>query len=160
MTLEARRKLYGIPEAPYLPMGKNVLVFRLPSETRTAGGLYIAEIAQEPKPIGVLVAAGLAALDVLADHLVEIGDIVWFARFAGYEREVARDPEGKAKEILQCKVEDVLGSVDALERRKTCDIDLNEEGEHIYVPLGQAANDKGLDGQRAASQRANNRGHM
>lgn len=138
--LEQRRKLYGIPETPYLPMAKNVLVFRMPSETRTAGGLYIAETAQEPKPMGVLVAAGLAAHDVLSDHLVEIGDVVWFGRWAGWEKEVQRDPEGKGKQILQMKVEDVLGSVDALERVARYEIDLNEEGEHVYVA---ASNDNG-----------------
>lgn len=138
--MEERRKMYGIPETPYAPMGKNVLVFRMPSETRTAGGLYIAETAQEPKPMGVLVAAGLAALDVLSDHLVEIGDVVWFGRFAGWEKEIQRDPEGKGKQILQMKVEDVLGSVDALERIARSDIDLNEDGEHIYVA---ASNDNG-----------------
>lgn len=140
--LSERSKMYGIPSAPYLPMGKNVLVFRLPSESRTSGGLYIAETAQEPKPMGVVVEAGLAARDVMADHLVEIGDIVWFARFAGWEKEIQRDPEGKSKQILQMKVEDVLGSVDALARLAACDIGFNEDGEHIYVPRG-AANDNG-----------------
>lgn len=147
-----RAKMYGIPSAPYLPMGKNVLVFRLPSESRTAGGLYIAETAQDPKPMGVLLDAGLAARDILADHLVEIGDIVWFARFAGWEKEVQRDPEGKGKSILQMKVEDILGSVDALERRDRSDIGFNEDGEHIYVPRGTAANDNATPAKRRAAR--------
>jgi chaperonin GroES len=135
--LEERRKLYGIPETPYLPMGKNVLVFRMPSETRTAGGLWVAESAQEPKPMGVLVAAGLGALDVMADHLVELGDVVWFGRFAGWEKEIQRDPEGKGKQILQMKVEDVLGSVDALERVPAYEaVRDSETGEHIYQRKG------------------------
>lgn len=144
--LEERTKMYDMPAVPYLPMSKNVLIFRLPSETRSAGGIYIAEMAQEPKPIGVLVAAGLTAIDIMSDHLIEIGDIVWFARFAGFEKEVMRDPEGKGKQILQCKVEDVLGSVDALDRVKAYEIDLNEDGEHIYV----AANDNAVAKRRAA----------
>lgn len=135
-----RVKQYGIPPIPYLPQGKNVLVFRVPNETRTAGGLYIAETAQEPKPCGILVGAGLAARDVMADHLIEIGDEVWFGRFAGWEKEVARDPEGKGKAILQMKIEDVLGSVDAIERfdDHTIARDLDPEsetyGEHYYLP--------------------------
>jgi co-chaperonin GroES (HSP10) len=147
MTLLAeRQRTYGIPEAPYLAAAKNVLIFRLPNETRTAGGLYIADSVQEPKPMGVLIGAGLAALDIMTDHLIEIGDIVWFGRFAGWEREIQRDPEGKGKQILQMKIEDVLGSVDALDRVKRYDIDLNEDGEHIYV----AANDNAVAKRRAA----------
>lgn len=132
--LDERRKTYGIPHPPYLPIGKNVLVFRLPSETRTAGGLYIADVAQEAKPMGVLVGAGLQARDVMADHLVSLGDIVWFGRWSGWDQEIQRDPEGKGKHILQMKIDDVLGSVDALERQSGFSIDLNEDGEHFYVP--------------------------
>lgn len=138
--LTERRKLYDIPAAPYLPLGKNILVFRLPSETVTASGLLIVEDAQEPKPMGVIIAAGLGALDVLDSHLVEIGDIVWFGRFAGWEKEVQRDPGGKGKRILQMKVEDVLGSVDAIERSKDYEILLNEEENHIYVKKGAKKN--------------------
>lgn len=114
--LSARMKHYEIPDLPYLPSGSNVLVYRLPSETKSAGGIIIAETARVARPMGVLVGAGLAARDVMADHLMELGDIVWFGRFHEYEEEVKRDPEGKGKTILQMKIADVLGSVDALER--------------------------------------------
>ncbi len=135
--LEERRKQYGIPPMPYLPAGKVVLVYRLPSETRTAGGLYIADTAQEPVSQGVLLGAGLEALDILKDHLVEIGDVVWFGKFEGWETEVQRDPENRGKQINQFKVDGVLGSVDALERlqgkTQTHRLTYNEElGEHHY----------------------------
>lgn len=136
--LAARTKQYNIPPLPYLPMGKNVLVYRMPMETKTAGGLYIAETARVAKPMGILVAAGLAALDVLSDHLVEIGDIVWFGRFHEYEEEVKRDPEGKGQTILQMKAEDVNGSVDALERVRDYEVvrvavsDDEPDTQHIY----------------------------
>ncbi len=135
--LASRMKTYDIPDPPYLPMGKNVLVFRLPSETKSAGGIIIAETAQEPKPMGVIIAAGLQAMEILRDHLIFEGDIVWFGRFAGWEREVQRDPAGKGKSILQMKVEDVLGSVDALERyAQSYDIGVNAEDELVYVKRG------------------------
>lgn len=146
--LEERTRIYGIPEIPYLPMGKNVLVFRLPNETVSAGGIFLAESAQEPKPMGVLVAAGISALEIFGDHLVEIGDIVWFARFAGYEKEIQRDPEGKGKQILQCKVDEILGSVDAIERRPKYVLGFNEEGDMVYVP----ANDNAVAIKRRASK--------
>ena len=114
--LAERRRTYDIPELPYLPCGKVVLVFRLPNETRTSGGLFLAETAQEPKTMGVLVGAGLEAMDILKDHLIEIGDIVWFGKFEGWEHEVKRDAENKGKQINQFKVDGILGSVDAIER--------------------------------------------
>ena len=135
--LAERRKQYDIPELPYLPAGKVVLVFRLPNETKTAGGLFIAETAQDPKTMGVLVGAGLEALDILRDHLIEIGDIVWFGKFEGWEHEVKRDAENKGKQINQFKVDGILGSVDALERvqgkNPTHELVYNKElGEHHY----------------------------
>jgi len=132
--LTERNKQYGIPSCPYLPAGKVVLIFRMPSETRSAGGLYIPDEHAEPKPTGVLVAAGLPARDVLSDALIEIGDIVWFGKYAGWEKEVERDPRNVGKMILQCKVEDILGSVDALERLESYDIKPDSAGKHFYTP--------------------------
>lgn len=134
--LGQRVKLYNIPPIPYLPMGKNVLVYRMPSETKTAGGIYITETARQAKPMGILVSAGLAAHEVMQDHLIEIGDVVWFGRFHEYEEEVKRDPEGKGQTILQMKIEDVLGSVDALERVREYAIERNEDEQLIYVRKG------------------------
>lgn len=129
-ALERRRKQYDIPETPYLPIGKNVLIFRIPEEDRTAGGLYIPDTNKEPKSQGVLLAAGLGALDILADHLVEIGDLVWFGKYAGWESEVRREAAGKGEKILQVKVEDVNGSVDARERVRDYAIVRDEEDEY------------------------------
>src|SRR5262249_34377926 len=120
--LDERRKQYGIPATPYLPMGKNVLVFRLPDELKTAGGLYVPAAHAEVKSKGVLVAAGLAALDALSDALIEIGDLVWFGRFAGWEKEIERRDGDEGKKILAMKVEDILGSIDALNRIDSFDI--------------------------------------
>lgn len=131
--LERRRDKYDIPQIPYLPIGKNVLIFRIPEEERTAGGIIIPDAVKEPKSQGVLLAAGLAALDILDHHLVEIGDIVWFGKYAGWDSEVRREAETRGTKILQVKVEDVLGSVDARERVSGYAVDLNEDGEHIYV---------------------------
>jgi len=133
--LDEKRKMYGIPAAPYAPKGKVCLVYRLPPETRTAGGLYIAEAHQEPKPVGILIAAGLAALDEMKDHLVELGDEVYFGRFAGYDQEIARDPENKGKAISQLMVSDIHGSVEAIERQKDHVLAYDEdEGQHYWQP--------------------------
>lgn len=114
--LQQRREQYGIPKVPYLPFGDCVLVFRLPNETRTAGGLFIPATSEEPKPEGVLLSAGLGARDAMKEGLIEIGDIVSFGKYAGWEKQVQRDPMNRGKDIIQMKIQDVLGSEDALER--------------------------------------------
>ncbi|HXU23073.1 MAG TPA: co-chaperone GroES family protein [Tepidiformaceae bacterium] len=137
--LDERMKQYGIPPIPGLPMGKTILVFRIPPVERTAGGLYIPETDQGEQEIGVLLAAGLGAIDILKAALIEIGDVIWFGRFAGTNRTVRREAAQKAEQITAMKVEDVQISVDALERLKGYDIkELAVEGEptgqHFYVP--------------------------
>lgn len=125
-----------IPPVPYLPMGEVVLVYRIPSDEKTAGGLYVPEEHRSPLPRGILIAAGLAARDVMADHLIEIGDIVYFGRWEGDEKEFKRDAAEKGQKLLQLKVRGILGSADALFRSEHYDIVrvTNEDGttEHMY----------------------------
>lgn len=140
--LSERVEKYKIPPIPYLPSGKTILVWRLESEEKN-GLIYVPEEHREVKDIGILLAAGLTARDVFADHLIEIGDICWFGRFAGTERTVKRAEGEKGQKILSMKVEDVLGSVDALERVKDYAIvrddkpgDPGATREHFYVKKG------------------------
>lgn len=83
--------------------------------------------------MGVLIAAGLVAHDVMESNLIEIGDVVWFGQYAGWQKEIQRDPAGTGKSIIQMKIEDVLGSVDALERVDHYDLRKNTEAKHVYV---------------------------
>lgn len=151
LQLEARRAELDIPALPYLPMGKNVLIFRIPEEEKTAGGLFIPETVREARERGVLIAAGLAAQEIMGDHLIELGDIVWFGRFAGRESEVARAAEGKGAYVLQVKIEDVLGSVDALQRVDGYEVGCNVEGDFVYVKKPANDNNNGTS-RRARSQ--------
>jgi len=126
----------SVPPIPYLPIGEVVLVYRLPSEEKTAGGLYVPEEHRSPVSSGILIAAGLAARDVMADALIETGDIVYFARFAGDEKEFKRDEAKVGQKLLQLKVRELLGSADALERSQNYRIVLKtyDDGtsEHVY----------------------------
>jgi chaperonin GroES len=126
----------NIPPVPYLPMGEVILVYRLPSETHTAGGLEIPEEYRSPVSRGILIAAGLEARDIMGDALIEIGDIVYFGRFEGDEREFKRDEAEKGEKLLQLKMRGILGSADALFRSQHYDIVLTtlEDGttEHMY----------------------------
>lgn len=132
MSLEAKRKKYDIPEIPYAPIGKNVLIWRIEGEEKTAGGLYVPETSKEVKSRGVLLAAGLAAMDIFADNLVEVGDEVCFAHYAGRERDAEKVVGGVSKRILECKAEDVLGSVDAIKRSQNYRLEVNEDNEHYW----------------------------
>jgi chaperonin GroES len=134
--INASPKHLDIPPLGYLPIGKNVLIYRIEGEEKTKGGIIVPEVHKEVKSRGILLAAGLQARDILADGLIEIGDEVCFAHYAGRDREVEKR-EGKApSKILECKVEDVLGSVDALERVKGYDIvpmTIPETGETVRI---------------------------
>lgn len=130
--LDERTKLYDIPEIPYLPIHKDVLVFRMPDQEKTAGGLFIPQENAEPKSYGVLVAAGLGALDVMYANLIEIGDVVWFGDYEGNEKKVADEVGAPGKKLLQMKIEGIRGSVDAVERAKDFDIVRGDDGKHMY----------------------------
>jgi len=133
MSLTEKRQKYDIPAIPYAPIGKNVLIWRIEGDEKTAGGIVIPETNREVKSRGVLLAAGLAAMDIFADNLVEIGDEVCFAHYAGRDRETGERIAGStSKRILECKAEDVLGSVDAIERSKGYRLDVNEDNEHFW----------------------------
>ena len=136
MRAELRKEL-DIPALAYLPIGKNVLIFRLEGEDKTKGGIIVPDVHKEVKSRGILLAAGLQARDILADGLIEIGDEVCFAHFAGRDRQTGERDAGTAgKAILECKVEDILGSVDALERIKGYNIvpvTIPETGETVRI---------------------------
>ena len=138
--LQERIEKYKIPPIPYLPAFDRVLVWRLTSEEKTAGGLWIPDEHKEAKDIGVLLAAGLRARDGLADHLIEVGDVCWFGRFAGTEKTVKREAgeSTEGQKILTMRLEDINGSVDALERVKkyrivrVADDACDHGGQHFY----------------------------
>lgn len=138
---------HQVKAPPYMPIADNILVLRLPApakETKTRGGLFIPDSAQEePEPLseGIIIEAGLQARDVLRDHGILIGDHVQIGRFAGYEKEFQKDEAGAGKRILQMKERDILGSFDLYPRlygkqpsmRIVLDTETNE---HRIVPVG------------------------
>jgi chaperonin GroES len=145
VSLEEKRKLYPkMPAIEYGPMGKNVLIYRIDGDEKTAGGLYVPEENREVKSRGILMAAGLGAMDKLADALIEIGDEVCLARFGGDDREIKRKATEARATILECKVEDILGSVEQPARAESYDIirsdgeDGYEYGTHYYRPKAEA----------------------
>jgi co-chaperonin GroES (HSP10) len=85
-------------------------------QQKTAGGLFIPEEHANPEPMGVLIAAGLKARDVMRDALIELGDIVMLPRFTTNSPEVERKGAEKGKHVELLNIEDLVGSVDGQER--------------------------------------------
>ena len=70
------------------PLNDRVLVKRLESEEKTAGGLYIPDTAKEKPSKGEIVAAGPGKMDDSGKRMamtVKAGDIVLFNKYAGTE---------------------------------------------------------------------------
>ena len=91
------------------PLNDRVLVKRLESEEKTAGGLYIPDTAKEKPSRGKVVAAGPGKL---ADDgkrtalAVKAGDLVLFNKYAGTE--ISLDGE----EHLVMREDDILAIID------------------------------------------------
>jgi len=90
------------------PLNDRVLVKRLESEEKTAGGLYIPDTAKEKPSRGKVVAAGPGKL---ADDgkrtalAVKAGDLVLFNKYAGTE--ISLDGE----EHLVMREDDILAVI-------------------------------------------------
>ena len=71
-----------------MPLNDRVLVKRLESEEKTAGGLYIPDTAKEKPSKGEVVAAGPGKADESGKRIamaVKAGDVVLFNKYAGTE---------------------------------------------------------------------------
>jgi len=140
--LKARLAEHKVSVVPLPPSFDNILVLRLPlKEKVTAGGIILnatskhGEWQAEPESEGILVGAGLQALDYLRAHGIVVGDHVEIGRFAGWEREAKLIADGKnTARVLYMKSADILRSFDFGERLAANElaIDYNAEtGEHF-----------------------------
>lgn len=95
----------------FTPLDDRILVERLVAETKTAGGLYIPDSAQEKPTSGRVVAVGRGHRDAKGRTRpcdVEVGDTVLFSAWAGSEIEIKIDgEEGQKFTIL--RETDLLG---------------------------------------------------
>ncbi len=73
------------------PLNDRVLVKRLESEEKTAGGLYIPDAAKEKPSKGVVIACGPGKFNDKGERVamaVKPDDVVLFAKYAGTEIKV------------------------------------------------------------------------
>ncbi len=91
------------------PLNDRVLVKRLESEERTAGGLYIPDTAKEKPSKGEVVAVGPgkhAEDGKLVPMTVKAGDMVLFNKYAGTEVKL------DGVEHLVMREDDILAIID------------------------------------------------
>jgi len=90
----------------FKPLHDRVLVKRLPSEEKTAGGIIIPDSVQEKPQQGEIVAAGSGSrrADGNIDPLgVKVGDRILFGKYAGTEVKM------QGTEYIIMKETDILG---------------------------------------------------
>lgn len=89
VTISKARPLFRreLTRAPAHPLGERVLVREFPVSSKTEGGLETPDVAKERYFAGILVAVGDQAADKLWDLGVEVGDEVWYSKYAGLVEE-------------------------------------------------------------------------
>lgn len=110
--LKLRCQEVGIEPPTYAPMDNNVVVWRLPPLKMSTGGIVLPDDAQSPHSKGILLAMGPRARDVLYSNGIEEGDVVIFARFAGWETPDRTPTKQLDTEYLILKDRDIIGSDD------------------------------------------------
>ena len=99
----------------FRPLHDRVLLRRLESATKTAGGIIIPDTAKE-KPIqGEVVAAGPGGRDDSGKLIpldVKVGDTVLFGKWAGTEVKLS------GEELLVLKESDIIGVVEKTSSKK------------------------------------------
>ncbi|MBO6919248.1 MAG: co-chaperone GroES [Rhizobiaceae bacterium] len=90
----------------FRPLGDRVVVRRVESEEKTAGGIIIPDTAKEKPSEGEVVAVGAGARDdkgALVALEVKAGDKVLFGKWSGTEVSLGGD------ELLIMKESDIMG---------------------------------------------------
>lgn len=127
------RKKHEIPELPFSPTFDRVIAYRLDQhKEQKVGSIIVPDVHKQASPEFVLVAAGMQAMDYFVAHGIEIGDVVWLARFSGWEPEVLRLPGERAKSMIYVLAQDCVGSKDLLGRLESGEVEvvLTESGTH------------------------------
>jgi len=122
--LDARRLEYGLPDSAFSVQAsfETVYVWQIPiysGDTYSASSAIIkpdSAKAREAKesPRGIIVSAGLSALDSLRSHGMDVGHIVTIIKLAPY-RVYFDIRGGKQDNLLDLRAGDVHGSLDTAE---------------------------------------------
>lgn len=89
----------------------------------------VVHAANSANPRGIVISAGLKAMDYLRHHDVRLGDIVSLARISPYQITVGFDPA--TNQVYQAKVVEanaIMCSFDHIQRRKSGEVKLSWNG--------------------------------
>ena len=93
----------------FTPLHDRVLVRRVESDEKTAGGLIIPDSAKEKPAEGEVVAVGAGAKDDDGDRIamdVKAGDKILFGKWSGTEVQI------DGEELLMMKESDIMGIIE------------------------------------------------
>ncbi|MEM1385713.1 MAG: co-chaperone GroES [Pseudomonadota bacterium] len=99
----------------FTPLHDRVLVRRIESDEKTAGGLIIPDSAKEKPQEGEVVAVGAGAKDDDGERIamdVKAGDRILFGKWSGTEVKI------DGEDLLIMKESDILGIVDGIAAAK------------------------------------------
>ncbi|MEA1673194.1 co-chaperone GroES [Nitrospirillum sp. BR 11163] len=99
----------------FRPLHDRVVVRRVDSEQKTAGGIIIPDTAKEKPQEGVVLAVGPGTRDEqgrVIDLNVRVGDRVLFGKWSGTEIKI------DGEDLLIMKESDILGVIDTSAARK------------------------------------------
>lgn len=135
--LDWRRRVWNIPAITHQPLGTCVIVWRLPPIELSPGGLYVPMEAQSPNFKGVLLAWGLEAQEYLESHGFELGHIVIWGRFDGWEHNDNTQKFGRRAEVIELERAMIKGSEDVLvaEREGRLIREKDEKGKIQYIKV-------------------------
>lgn len=125
--LDKRRLENSIPDSAfrYQPLFDRIFVWQIPDDHGLLSKdslLVLPETTRQADmystPRGILVSAGLGALDVLYSHGVDLGHIVHFQRIAPFKRRIGRYA-GTEMQVLVLQAGDLASSEDLAERLRS-----------------------------------------
>lgn len=99
----------------FTPLHDRVVVRRIESDEKTAGGLIIPDTAKEKPSEGEVISVGPGARDDAGNHIamaVKAGDRILFGKWSGTE--ITLDGE----DLLIMKESDILGIIEDIELAK------------------------------------------
>lgn len=145
--LRERIKQFNIPPAPGQCEFERVLIYQIPDEEKAGEKvsktslLYKpinrADADREKCPRGVIVSAGLKAMDILHDHGMQIGEMVRFSPSVYTRFELDRTEEGKERFMPFMNVGDIITSEDVPNRLADGTLEIHyEDGQYKYKGRG------------------------
>jgi co-chaperonin GroES (HSP10) len=143
---------FNIPPWPGEACFERVIVYCLPdshaAREQTEGGIYIptqrVDTDKKRSPRGIVVSAGLKALDILRSNGMDIGELVWFAPHVPFRYVVGRK-DNEDIEFKFMNVGDIVLSEDILGRVCEGEIETHSyNNTHTYTKTENGITTTGL----------------